>query len=116
MMNYLESNIHKYVPGKRVHSENLPELGEIVQFIAEESERKRNERFKYGVIVEVMVDGRLNKVRIKYRNSKEVVYRETTRNVRDIVIIMDLEDLDFNTMEAQMINRANLHYMMNVNN
>ena len=114
MYDHLEKNIHKYVPGKRVSTSNPPRVGEIVLFLAIEAERKRNERFKYGMITETCVDGRLNRVRIKYRNSNEVVHRSTTRNVRDIVIIMNLEDLDFNTVDQQLINKANVMYLTTI--
>ena len=112
MIEYLAQNIHKYVPGKRIISGELPQAGEVVLFISEESQRKRNEKFKYGKITETFIHGRSNKVRITYRNSGETVNRETTRSVRDIVIIMNLEDLDFGSAEQQLVNKANNKYLM----
>ena len=61
---------------------------------------------------ENFVQGRANKVRIIYKNSGESVFRETTRNIRDIVIIMKIEDLDFNSAEQQLINRINNQYLL----
>ena len=112
MLDYIVNDIHKFVPGKRLVQGEIPQPGEIVLFISEENPRKRYEKFKYGKIKENFVQGRSNKVRIIYKNSGESVIRETTRNVRDIVIIMKIEDLDFNSAEQQLINRINSQYLL----
>ena len=112
MIDYIVNDILKFVPGKRLTRGEIPQPGEIVLFIIEENNRKRYEKLKYKKIQENFVQGRANKVRNVYKNSGESVFRETTRNIRDIVIIMKIEDLDFNSAEQQLINRINNQYLL----
>ena len=64
-----------------------------------EAQRSRNIHFKYGRIIRTDVDGRVNKVRIKYRNADEVVMREVERNIKDVILIIGVDEIDFNTSD-----------------
>ena len=93
---------HKYVPGRKVCKASPPLIGEIILFVMKESERSRNVQYKFGRVIENYVDGRENKIRIKYKNSTELVFREVCRHINEIVVILSLQDLKFDTMHQQL--------------
>jgi hypothetical protein len=99
MHQILGDHIHRFIPGRKVFSGQPPNVGDVCLFLVKESERSRNSKYKFGRIVENYVDGRENKVRIKYKNAEEVVFRETCRNSQDVVLINSLNDIEFNTRE-----------------
>jgi hypothetical protein len=111
----VQSNIarmaHKYVPGRKVCISSPPLIGEIILFVMKESERSRNIQMKYGRVVENYVDGRENKIRIKYKNSTEIVFREVCRHVNEIVVILSLQDLKFDTMHEQLLNELQMKHL-----
>lgn len=102
--------IHKYVPGRKVYSTSPPLVGEIVIFVMSEAQRSRNVGYKFGRIIANYVDGRENKVTIKYKNSTETVFRKLDRHVEEIVIILSLEDLKFDTMHDQLLETLQSKY------
>ena len=105
MLDLLGQFVHRFVPGKILSDGDQPDLGDIVLFTMKEAIRSRNIGYRYGKVIEVNVDGRVNKTRIKYRNADEVVFREVIRNVKDLILILGSGDIDFNTQE---------HYLQSV--
>ena len=59
----------------------------------------RNVKYRFGRVIKIDVDGRQNKVRIRYRNAAETVFREVDRQVKDVVLIQGSEELNFNSRE-----------------
>ena len=48
------------------------------------------------------MDGRFNKVNIEYKNADETVKRRVQRNIKDLVLILGAEEIDFNSVEHQL--------------
>ena len=99
VLDLLGEFIHRFIPGKKLEHGEQPAIGDIVLFVGKEAERTRNVKHKYGIIVGTNIDGRHNKVCIKYRNADEAIFREVKRNVKDVILIQGVEDIDFNTKE-----------------
>ncbi len=93
----LGSYLHRFIPGKRYTLENTPNVDDVVLFVSKEAERTRNIQYKFGRVIEIEVDGRINKVKVKCRNASERVYREVLRNVKDLVLIDSVNDINFNS-------------------
>ena len=72
LLDLLGDFVHRFIPGKKIAEGDHPVVNDIVLFTAKEAQRARNVKYKYGRVVEVNVDGRLNKIRIKYKNADEV--------------------------------------------
>ena len=89
-----------------------PDNGDIVLFTAKESERSRNIKYKFGRIKDVDVEGRGNKVRIVYRNNDETVMREIERSIKDVVLILGVDEIDFNTTEHCIAATIQRKYLM----
>lgn len=89
--------VHRFIPGVRYTKENTPALQDVVLFVSKEAERSRNIKYHYGRVIETCVEGRTNKVKILYRNATEAVNRIIDRNVKDIVLIKGIDEIDFNT-------------------
>ena len=102
MYDLLESFVHRFIPGKKFSDTRSPEKDDIVLFVAKEAERSRNVVYKYGRVIETCVDGRINKVTVEYRNPDEVVKRRVHRNIKDLVLILGSDELDFNTNEHRL--------------
>ena len=107
----LGTYVHRFIPGQRYTNFRPPEIGDIVLFIAKEADRKRNVHYKYGRICSTNVDGREDKVTISYRNATEVVMRTVDRKVKDLVLIIGSDDLDFNTYEHQLASWVQQKYL-----
>ena len=67
--------------------------GDVVLFLKQESEICSD--YKYGMVesVELGRDGRIRKVRVRYRNSNEKVDRFTYRSTRSLVVIHPVEEV-----------------------
>ena len=102
---------HKYVPGRKVSTASPPLIGEIILFVMKENQRSRNVIYKYGRVTQNYVDGRENKIRIRYKNSTESVYREVYRHVNEIVVILSLQDLQFETVHQQLLHDLKSKYL-----
>lgn len=107
----LAAMVHKYVPGRKVCDGSPPLIGEIVVFVAKENQRARNVVYKFGRVLSNFVDGRCNKITIKYRNATEKVFRQVDRTIDEVSIIMSLEDLKFDTMHQQLLKDLQLKYL-----
>ena len=68
--------------------------GDIVLFTKQESEINSN--YQYGMIdsVECGRDGKIRKVRVRYRNHNENVDRITFRSVRSLVVIQSVDEIN----------------------
>ena len=62
-------------------------------------------------VVEVNVDGRINKTRVSYKNADEVISREVLRNVKDLVLIQGTNEVDFNTYEHYLVSTIQAKYL-----
>jgi hypothetical protein len=89
--------VHRFIPGRRYTDENGPDIDDVVLFISKEAERTRNIRYKFGRIIGTGIDGRANKVKIQYRNASEAIFRTADRNVKDLVLIKGIDEIDFNS-------------------
>ena len=107
VQNQIGEMIHKYVPGRKVSLAAPPQPGEVVLFVMKESDRARNVVYKFGRILENYVDGRENKVLIKYKNEGEVTFREVLRHTKDVVALADLE---FDTNQGLVIQQIQEKY------
>ena len=74
----LENFVHRFIPGRRYVDGDIPNTDDIVLFVSKEAERTRKIAYQYGIVIELHVDGRANKVLLEYQNSNEVVKRKTT--------------------------------------
>lgn len=110
VQNQIGEMIHKYVPGRKVSLAAPPQPGEVVLFVMKESDRARNVVYKFGRILENYVDGRENKVLIKYKNEGEVTFREVLRHTKDVVVILALADLEFDTNQGLVIQQIQEKY------
>lgn len=97
LQDLLAEFVHRFIPGVRYTKENSPTVEDVVLFVSKEADRTRNIKYHYGRVVETSVEGRTNKVRILYRNATEAVNRIIDRNVKDIVLIKGIDEIDFNT-------------------
>ena len=93
----LGNYVYRFIPGRRYTVENGPDTDDIVLFISKEAERSRNIRYKFGRIIGTGIDGRANKVKIQYRNASEAIFRTVDRNVKDLVLIKGIDEIDFNS-------------------
>lgn len=93
---------HRFIPGKRMVAGDIPEVEDVVMFIAKENQRSRNIKLKYGRVIATMVDGRQNKVKVEYQNAGEAVKRIAERSVKDLIKIKGVEEVDFNTREHHL--------------
>ena len=114
MQEILANNIHRYVPGKHIYQGQLPTVGDVCLFLHKENQRSRNCKYKFGKIAAVNVDGRPNKITIKYRNAQEVNPREVDRNIRDVVLIRSINDVDFNNPENWIAQEAQRKYLLHI--
>ena len=99
LLNLLGNYIHRFIPGKKYSDVHPPEVGDVVLLLLKEAERSRNKVYKYGRVIKLNVDGRINKVLVEYRNADEVVMRQVERNIKDLVLILGCEEIGFNTLE-----------------
>ena len=99
LMNLLSNYVHRFIPGKRYSDVRPPEVGDIVLFLHREAQRTRNQRYKYGRVISINVDGRINKTLVEYRNADEVKMRQVERNIKHLVLILGCEEVEFNTLE-----------------
>ena len=107
----LAAMVHKYVPGREVCEGSPPLIGEIVVFVMKENQRARNIAYKFGRVISTFVDGRYNKITVKYRNATEKVFRQVNRTIDEVSIILSLEDLKFDTMHQQLFKDMQLKYL-----
>ena len=103
--------IPRFIPGKRFTEARPPEVNDVVLFVVQESNRTRNIKYKYGKIVETNVDGRINKVVVEYRNYEEVVKRRVERSIKDLVLILASDEIDFNSKEHQLASYIQQKYL-----
>ena len=103
--------IPRFIPGKRFTDVRPPEKNDVVLFVAKESNRSRNIEYKYGKIIETNVDGRINKVLVEYRNADECVKRKVERNIKDLVLILSSDEIDFNSAEHQLASWVQQKYL-----
>lgn len=103
LLNLLGEFVHRFIPGKKVIKSVPPLVGDIVLFTSKEAERSRNIQFKYGLVEETEVHGRPNKIRIKYRNPGETIFREAERSIQNVTLIIGINDVDFNTSEHYIV-------------
>ena len=68
--------------------------GDIVIFLKQESEISSNYQFGIVQSVETGRDGRIRKVKVRYRNHSERIDRETYRSARSLVIIHSVDELN----------------------
>ena len=75
------------------HDRNL-EVGDVVLFKKIDSSLSKT--YTYGMIskVEPGNDGKVRRVIVKYRNDGEKSFRETSRSVRDLVLIHSVNDCE----------------------
>ena len=111
LIELLGSFIHRFIPGQRYTDSRQPEINDIVLFVSKEADRKRNVHYKYGRICNTSVDGREDKVTISYRNATEVVMRTVDRKIKDLVLIIGSDELDFNTYEHQLASWVQQKYL-----
>ena len=111
LYNLLGSYLHRFIPGKRYTLENTPNIHDVVLFVSKEAERTRNIQYKFGRVVEVEIDGGINKVRVKYRNATETVYTEVIRNVKDLVLIDSVNDINFNSPSHYLASSQQQKYL-----
>ena len=62
-------------------------------------------------MISTAVDGRLNKIGVKYKNASETIWREADRNVKEVVFIQGTEELDFNTIEHYLAANVQKQYL-----
>ena len=69
-------------------------VGDVVLFC--KVDNKISSTCNYGMITKVERgnDGKVRKVLVKYRNENENVFRETTRSVRNLVLIHSVDECD----------------------
>ena len=68
--------------------------GDLVLFLKHESQLSLTYQFGIIISTEVSRDGLVRKVRVKYRNHNEDVFRETYRSVRSLVLIHEVDELN----------------------
>ena len=75
------------------HDRDL-QVGDVVLFTKAESAIAQ--RYTYGIIKDVVVgkDGNVRTVKVAYQNVNESVKRETTRSVKNLVLIHSIDDPD----------------------
>ena len=112
MLDLLGDYVHRFIPGKQVAQGQCPEIDDVVIFLVKEANRSRNKRYKYGRVVKINLDGRPNKILIKYRNAGEAIYREVERNVKDVILIQAASEIDFNTTEHKLAASIQRKYLM----
>ena len=110
--NLLANYAHRFIPGKRILSTQELQKGDVVLFTMKESLRSRNICYKYGKITDTNIDGRQNKVAIRYRNFTETVAREVERNIKDVVLIVGINEVDFNSQEHFLAAHIQGRYLM----
>ncbi len=68
-------------------------MGDVVLFLKKEKEFAGN--YQYGIVksVEPSRDGKIRKVIVEYVNNSETVRRETSRSVRELVVIHPVDEL-----------------------
>ncbi len=111
LLDLLGNYVHRFIPGKKYSDVHPPEVGDVVLLLLKEAERSRNKVYKYGRVIKLNVDGRINKVLVEYRNADEVVMRQVERNIKDLVLILGCEEIGFNTLEhylASWVQRKHL--------
>ena len=111
LLELLGDFVHRFIPGRKFSECSPPSVDDIVLFISKEAQRSRNVAYKYGRVVETHVDGRANKVKVSYRNSDEVLMRTADRNIKDLVLILGSDEIDFNTHEHQLASRIQQKYL-----
>ena len=111
MLDLLGDYVHRFIPGRTSVDGQAPDLNDIVLFVYKEAPRSRNVKYKFGRVIQVNVDGRQNKIRIRYRNSIEVVHREVDRNVKDVVLLHGSNEIDFNSIEHQLAATVQAKYL-----
>ncbi len=53
----------------------------------------------------------LNKVIVEYRNADECVKRKVERNIKDLVLILSSDEIDFNSTEHQLASWVQQKYL-----
>lgn len=71
------------------------QVGDIVLFT--KTDTAISSTYQYGIITEVepTKDGIVRKVRVRYTNANESSSRETFRSVRNLVLIISIDEMDF---------------------
>lgn len=88
--------MHRLIPSpNKWKSSDQIKVNDVVLFL--EGEGIKYDRWKYGRVAEVNVDGKASKIRVSYRNANEKNNREVYRNPRNCVPIWKEDDIDFNT-------------------
>ena len=86
--------ITRFLPGKRLSSARLPETLSLYSSKIHTDQ----ETVCTGLwIVETCLDGRDNKVLVEYQNSTEAVKRRVARNIQNLVLILGVDEISFNT-------------------
>ncbi|XP_066912130.1 uncharacterized protein [Clytia hemisphaerica] len=75
------------------HDRNV-EVGDVVLFKKVDSVLSKT--YTYGMVINVKPgdDGKVRRVAVKYRNDSEKSFRETSRSVRDLILIHSVNDCD----------------------
>jgi len=89
------------------------EVGDIVLFTKVDSILSKT--YTYGMVtnVEVGRDGNIRRVTLKYQNQNEKVPRETTRSVRNLVLIHSIDDSDIMYEIGEMAKRVDVDLKLN---
>lgn len=103
LMNHVPKLMHQSKWFK--HERNL-QVGDVVLFTKIDSVISKT--YTYGMVksVEIGDDGKVRRVTLKYQNQNEKVHRETTRSVRNLVLINSIDDSDIMFEISEMAKRV----------
>ena len=107
----LGSYICRFIPGKKYTDISPPQLNDIVLVLMKEAQRSRNTLYKFGRVVQLCVDGRQSKVQVEYQNATESVRRNVIRSIQNLVLILGVNDISFNTYEHHVAAWAQRKYL-----
>ena len=111
MLDVLGDFVHRFIPGRKLAEGQVPDVDDIVLFLHKEAQRSRNCKYKFGRVIQTDIDGRKNKIKIRYRNASEVISREVERSVKDVVLIHGTNEIDFNTQEHYLAAEIQSRYL-----
>ena len=94
--NWLLSHVPKLMEQpKWFKSDQDLQVGDIVLFLKEES-KAISTKYQYGIIdsVDTGRDGKVRKVKVRYRNHNENIDRITNRSVRSLIVIHPADEIN----------------------
>ena len=93
LLDLLGDYVHRFIPEKSFSKGESPEVGDIVLFVIKEAEGTRNGKYRYGKVVQTAVGGRVNKVKVTYKNPSKTSCGRLTGMSRILFLFKDLMKL-----------------------